>query len=99
MSAAMGRLALQLRAAASQDRVIDRGSLAVPCGKKNGGAQMQRWEYKVADFTKLEKAVPELDRLGADGWEAVGLISTWGAGWRFVHPVALMKRPQPEPAQ
>lgn len=50
---------------------------------------MQRWEYAVADFTKLEGAVPELDRLGAEGWEAVGLISTWGAGWRFVHPVVL----------
>jgi len=33
---------------------------------------MQRWEYAVADFTKLEKAVPELDKMGADGWEAVG---------------------------
>lgn len=41
---------------------------------------MQRWEYAVADFTKLEKAVPELDRLGAEGWEAVGLVSTWGTG-------------------
>jgi hypothetical protein len=61
--------------------------------------QMQRWEYAVADFTKLEKTVPELDRLGADGWEAVGLVSTWGAGWRFVHPVVLLKRPRPEPAQ
>ena len=47
---------------------------------------MQRWEYAVADFTKLTKAVPELDKLGADGWEAVGLVSTWGAGWRVVHP-------------
>jgi len=59
---------------------------------------MQRWEYAVADFTKLKKAVPELDRLGADGWEAVGLVSTWGAGWRFVHPVVLLKRPHPESA-
>jgi hypothetical protein len=40
---------------------------------------MQRWEYAFADFTKLEKTIPELDRLGADGWEAVGLVSTWGA--------------------
>jgi hypothetical protein len=60
---------------------------------------MQRWEYKVADFTKLDKTVPELDRLGTEGWEAVGLVSTWGAGWRFVHPVVLMKRPVPELAQ
>lgn len=60
---------------------------------------MQRWEYKIADVTKLERAVPELDRLGAEGWEAVGLVSTWGAGWRFVHPVVLLKRPLPESAQ
>lgn len=39
---------------------------------------MQSWEYAAADFTKLEKAVPELDRLGAEGWEAVSLASTWG---------------------
>ena len=62
------------------------------------GTQMQRWEYAVADFTKLGKAVPELDKLGADGWEAVGLVSTWGAGMRFVHPIVLLKRPVPEPA-
>ena len=60
---------------------------------------MQRWEYTVADFTKLEKAVPQLDKLGADGGEAVGLVATWGAGWRFVHPVVLLKRPHPEAAQ
>jgi hypothetical protein len=60
---------------------------------------MQRWEYAVADFTKLGGAVPELDSLGAEGWEAVGLVPTWGAGWRFVHPVVLLKRPLPEPAR
>src|SRR5262249_10880475 len=60
---------------------------------------MQRWEYAVADFTKLGNAVPELDRLGGDGWEAVGLVSTWGAGWRFVHPIVLLKRPRPESAR
>jgi hypothetical protein len=60
---------------------------------------VQRWEYAVADFTKLQGAVPELDRLGAGGWEAVGLVSTWGAGWRMVHPVVLLKRPRPEPAR
>jgi hypothetical protein len=57
---------------------------------------MQRWQYKIADLTKLHKAVPDLDKLGTEGWEAVGLVSTWGAGWRFVHPVVLLKRPVPE---
>jgi hypothetical protein len=54
---------------------------------------MERWEYKVADLTKVEKDVGELNRLGAEGWEAVGMVSTWGAGYWFVHPIALLKRP------
>lgn len=54
---------------------------------------MTAWEYKTADLTKIEKDVSELNRLGADGWEAVGMVSTWGAGLRFVHPIALLKRP------
>lgn len=54
---------------------------------------MERWEYRVADLTKVEKDLGELNRLGAEGWEAVGMVSTWGAGVRFVHPIALLKRP------
>jgi len=75
-------------------------ALSSSAGFDHGGnTQTNRWEYTVADFTKLGNAVPELDRLGAEGWEAVGLVSTWGAGWRFVHPVVLLKRPRPEPVQ
>jgi hypothetical protein len=59
---------------------------------------VQRREYTTANFTKLEKAVPDLNKLGEEGWEAVGLVSTWGAGWRFVHPVVLLKRPLPDGA-
>jgi hypothetical protein len=59
---------------------------------------MQRWKYTLADLTKLENAVPELNKLGGEGWEAVGLVSSWGAGWRFVHPVVLLKRPLAETA-
>ena len=80
-------------------RLLFAGILLLGRVSQRRGTQMQNWEYTVADFTKLEKAVPELDRLGGQGWEAVGLISTWGAGWRFVHPVVLMKRPRPESAQ
>jgi hypothetical protein len=55
---------------------------------------MTTWEYTTADLTKVEKDVSELNRLGAAGWEAVGMVSTWGAGgFRFVHPIALLKRP------
>ncbi len=54
---------------------------------------MERWEYKVADLTKVEKDISELNRLGSEGWEVVGMVSTWGAGgFKFVHPIALLKR-------
>ena len=56
------------------------------------GVGMDRWEYKIADLTKVEKDIGDLNRLGAEGWEAVGMVSTWGAGVRFVHPIALLKR-------
>ncbi|MDA8297533.1 MAG: hypothetical protein M0004_13290 [Actinomycetota bacterium] len=55
---------------------------------------MQRFEYTVADLTKLGKDLGELNRLGAEGWEAVGMVSSFGASeWRLVHPVVLLKRP------
>ena len=42
---------------------------------------MNRWEYKIADLTKVEKDIGEMNRLGAEGWEAVGMaLSTWAAG-------------------
>ena len=41
---------------------------------------MQGWGHAVVDFTSLEGAVPELDRLGAEGWEAAGLVSTCQLG-------------------
>ena len=57
------------------------------------GVDMDRWEYKIADLTKVEKNIGELNRLGFEGWEAVGMVSTWGAGgFKFVHPIALLKR-------
>jgi hypothetical protein len=57
------------------------------------GVGVDSWEYKIADLTKVEKDIGELNRLGAEGWEAVGMVSTWGAGgFKFVHPIALLKR-------
>lgn len=60
---------------------------------------MDRWEYRITDISGLAKKIDDLNQLGAEGWEAVGMVSTWGAReWRFVHPVVLMKRPLiPEP--
>lgn len=41
---------------------------------------MQRWEYMTYDLVKRTREVDELDRLGRDGWEAVGMVSSWSWG-------------------
>jgi hypothetical protein len=56
-------------------------------------AAMDSWEYAFVDVSRLGKDIEELNRRGAQGWEAVGMVSTWGAReWRFVRPILLMKR-------
>lgn len=58
---------------------------------------MQRWQYATFNMKKPERDTAEgLARLGADGWEAVGMVSSWGVGWSMVHPIVLLKRPLPE---
>jgi hypothetical protein len=58
---------------------------------------MQRWEYMILHFAKPTRDVNDLNRMGADGWEAVSMVSTWGVSeMRFVHPIVLLKRPLPE---
>ncbi len=54
---------------------------------------MQPFEYTVFDLAKPKRDVEALDRLGRDGWEAVAMVSSWGIGWRMVHPMILLKRP------
>jgi hypothetical protein len=54
---------------------------------------VQRWEYMTFDLVKRKNEVEELNRLGREGWEAVSMVSSWGIGWRFVHPIVLLKRP------
>ncbi len=55
---------------------------------------MERREYTTVDYTKPSKDIEELNRLGAEGWEAVGLVTTWGMSeLRFAHPIVLLKRP------
>jgi hypothetical protein len=51
-----------------------------------------RWEYMSFDLTKPARQMPDLDQLGRDGWEAVAMVSSWGVGWRWVHPIVLLKR-------
>lgn len=60
---------------------------------------MQQWEYLVAplkDAAKMKKGADgltpdQLNELGAEGWEAVGL--TLKAGDLVAWPVVLLKRP------
>ena len=54
---------------------------------------MQRWEYMTFDLAKPKKDVEDLTRLGREGWESVAMVSSWGVGWRMVHPIVLLKRP------
>jgi hypothetical protein len=60
---------------------------------------MQRWEYKTFDLVKRRDEVEGLNRLGREGWEAVGIVSSWGVGWRIVHPIVLFKRTLPDDTQ
>lgn len=53
---------------------------------------MQRWEYRTFDLVKRRDEVDALNQLGREGWEAVAIVSSWGVGWRFVHPIVLFKR-------
>jgi hypothetical protein len=49
---------------------------------------MQRWEYTILDFTKPRNDIDDLNRMGADGWEAVSMAATWGVSEkRLVHPI------------
>jgi hypothetical protein len=60
---------------------------------------MKCWEYMTFDLVKRRNEIEELNRLGQEGWEAVGMVSSWGVGWRFVHPIVLMKRPASNDAE
>ena len=57
--------------------------------------EMQPWEYVTFDLVKRKSEIEELNRLGREGWEAVAMVTSWGVGWRFVHPIVLLKRPLP----
>jgi hypothetical protein len=57
----------------------------------------QTWEYTTYDLAKPKKGVDDLNALGRNGWEAVAMVSSWGIGWSWVHPIVLLKRPVTDP--
>jgi hypothetical protein len=58
----------------------------------------ERWEYMTFDLAKPKTEIRGLNQLGQEGWEAVAMVSSWGVGWRWVHPMVLLKRRLPEPS-
>ena len=58
---------------------------------------MTSWEYMTFDLSKPKSEIDSLNDLGRDGWEAVAMVSSWGVGWRMVHPIVLLKRPIKKP--
>jgi hypothetical protein len=56
----------------------------------------QRWEYMTFDLTKPKTEIENLNQLGQEGWEAVAMVSSWGVGWRWVHPIVMLKRLVPD---
>jgi hypothetical protein len=56
----------------------------------------ERWEYMTVDLAKPTKDIASLNQLGRESWEVVAMVSSWGVGWRWVHPIVLLKRMLPD---
>ena len=65
---------------------------AIPFDQGAEPNDMRAWEYMTFDLTKPKTDIDGLNRLGSQGWEAVSMVSSWGVGWRFVHPIVLLRR-------
>jgi hypothetical protein len=72
--------------------------MAIPIDRAENHQDMRAWEYMTFDLTKPKKDIDDLNRLGREGWEAVSMVSSWGVGWRWVHPIVLLKRLLPDAA-
>jgi hypothetical protein len=66
--------------------------MAIPIDRVENNQNAPAWEYMTFDLTKPKKDIDNLNRLGREGWEAVSMVSSWGVGWRFVHPIVLLRR-------
>lgn len=49
-------------------------------------AETPAFEYMTFDLTRPSRDVEGLNRLGADGWEAVAMVSSWGVGGAWSIP-------------
>ena len=57
---------------------------------------MQKWEYQLVVISEYEALLDKLNELGAEGWEAVGLIeasSQLDEETVVLNTVVLLKRP------
>ena len=70
--------------------------MAMPIERPENNQGRRAWEYMTFDLTKPKKDIDDLNRLGRDGWEAVSMVSSWGVGWRWVHPIVLLQRLLPD---
>ena len=73
--------------------------MAIPIERMQNNHNAQAWEYTTFDLTKPKRDIGALNRLGREGWEAVSMVSSWGVGWRFVHPIVLLRRPLADEAR
>jgi hypothetical protein len=67
-------------------------TMAIPVDRVKNNENMPAWEYMTFDLTKPKRDISDLNRLGSEGWEAVSMVSSWGVGWRWVHPIVLLRR-------
>jgi hypothetical protein len=73
--------------------------MAIPVDRVENHRHMPAWEYMTFDLTKPKKDIDDLNGLGREGWEAVSMVSSWGVGWRMVHPIVLFRRQLPDDAR
>ena len=73
--------------------------MAIPIHRVENNQNLQAWEYTTFDLAKPKRDIDGLNRLGREGWEAVSMMSSWGVGWRFVHPIVLLRRRVPDDVQ
>ena len=66
--------------------------MAISIDQVEKNQDMPSWEYTTFDLAKPKRDIDGLNRLGREGWEAVSMMSSWGVGWRFVHPIVLLRR-------